>query len=308
MMAALSFILFLASSIPLLGAFAVLMCPIPLTFVAVRHGARRAALATTCASILVLLVGGGPAQAMIFLAGFGSFGLATGWMVTRNGPPGRTLIVASVAVGFVLLLSTLATSKAMGIDDSMAELKTMTFTMLDQQAKMINDPTFASMIVRYKALIITLLVCPIGIFFMGAVINLYINYVITYRVLLRMGVTVQPPGNAYHLRLPAWLTCLMAVAFVRYNNPALAANSIQASVLANFLMVSGMTAWLGGIAALARMVSPKKETSAAMFIGLSLGGFIFGGMPVLLGLFDSFSPPAPPAEAPPAEPTVNPAA
>src|SRR5688572_26215190 len=103
LMAALSFIFYIASNVPLLGAIFIFLCPVPITFVGVRHGTRRAALSCACATVLVFAVAGGFASAYIFMASFGIFGVASGWMLTRQGSTGRALGIATVAVTLALV-------------------------------------------------------------------------------------------------------------------------------------------------------------------------------------------------------------
>ena len=78
LMAALSFLLYLAASIPVLGGFFILLCPVPLTLVGLRHGSRRAVLSCLCSVLLVAVLTGGPVQGYLYLVPFGLMGVITG--------------------------------------------------------------------------------------------------------------------------------------------------------------------------------------------------------------------------------------
>ena len=298
MMAALSFLFYVASNIPVLGAIFFLLCPVPITFVGVRHGTRRAAMSTACATVLVFILAGGPGPAYLFLAGFGIFGLASGWMLTRQGPPGRALVMATFALTLALAPTTKLLEKGVGVEDSMAETQKMLFTMMDTQAQWMNDPAFTAALPHYKDLWATVFHVPLVLFLVTAFTGLYLNHLVTHRVFLRMGFTVHPPPSPYHMRMPVWGTLALALLWMRYNAIGGANRTMEASLILNGLLIGAYAAWFSGIAAVARMWSPKQEITLPRFGLLTFLGLFFGGIPILVGLFDSFQPAAPAAPEP----------
>lgn len=299
LMAALSFLLYVASTVPLLGAICVFLCPVPITIVGVRHGTRRAALSCACATVLVFALAGGFTAAYLFMASFGIFGLASGWMLTREGSPGRALGLATMAVTLVLAPTIYLAGMGMGLGDSLAEAQKMMFSMLDAQAALFNDPSFTAALPKLKDFLATLMVFPLMGFVVSSLTGLYLNHLVTHKVFERMGFAVRPPPNPYHLRMAPWAPLLLVLCWIRYGAVGGANRTMEASFFLNVALVGVYIAWFSGIAALARLWSPKQELPVSRYLLLVFVGIFFGWLPVLLGCFDAFQPPA--------ESAVNPA-
>src|SRR5579862_9141507 len=101
LMAALSFLLYIAGSlIPLISGFVMLVCPLPIVYVGVQHGGRRAAMAALCTAVLVGLTIG-PTEAYFYTLPFGVTGVVTGHLFFRDEDPSRMLLIGT---GVLLIL------------------------------------------------------------------------------------------------------------------------------------------------------------------------------------------------------------
>jgi uncharacterized protein YybS (DUF2232 family) len=122
LMAALSFLLYLASSIPVLSAFVILVCPLPIVYVGVQYGGRRAALAALCTTVLVGLVLG-PTESYLYLLPFGLTGVVTGHLLFRDEDPNRMLMMGSGILLVAMMPAAMFLEKAMGLGDAVAEMQ-----------------------------------------------------------------------------------------------------------------------------------------------------------------------------------------
>lgn len=298
LMAALSFLLYVGASIPFVGAFCVFLCPVPITFVGVYHGHRRAALACLCTTVLVSMLTGGFTQGYLYLTAFGVFGLATGWMLTYRGDMGRALMIATFALTLLLGPLTFLIGQSLGASEPIAQAETALFKFVDEQVAKLGDPHLSAAMPQLKAMCSTLLKFPLLAFLIPALVGLYVQHWVTYKLFERLGRTVPKPPNPYHLKMAPWISCAFFAIAIRYGQVGGANKTYEASILLNLMYACIYLAWFAGISAVARMIWPKEEIPLGRYAALMIPGFLFGNLPMLIGLFDSFQPPAPPpAEA-----------
>ena len=199
-MAALSLILFLGSQIPALGAIAVLLCPVPLTLVWTRHGGRRAMLSFCCATILVTMIAGLP-QAYIFILFFGLPALATGWMLSRDMPIGRALLIASMLLGLLSTPLLILVSRVVAGEMSLDQMIQGYLKALDQMAAMVPDGQLDMLVDIWKRSTVCTMIVPITPFLTASLMNLYLNHFVTVTVSKRMAFECKPLPNPYYFRL-----------------------------------------------------------------------------------------------------------
>ena len=297
MMAALSYLLFIASNLPVLGGFVALLAPVPLTLVTMRHGVRRAMLSCACATVLVLIAGGGPPQAYLFLMIFGLTGLASGWMLRRAEPQSIALMKATVLLMIPFTPMTLMAGKVVGAEESLEALTKQMFGYLQSWMGSNPDPMTLAQLELLKRMTATMLVCPISVMVVCCLGSLYLNHVVMRFVAPRLRLEVPEVPHPYHLRMPPWLPILMLALFARFNAVGGLNTRFENAVLFNLIVLGFYGIWAGGVAAAARMLSPKKPLLAGHMMGLAVLGFLFQAITVILGLFDAFQePPAPAAK------------
>jgi uncharacterized protein YybS (DUF2232 family) len=310
MMAALSFVLYLASNIPLLGAFIAWLAPVPLTYVVLRHGLRRGIMSCACTCVLLLVVGGGPASAYLFLGMFGLVGIACGWMLRRDEPQINALFKATLMLTILVTPMTYLAGRVVGAGESMDAGVQLFFKQLDQMATWFNDPSFTALFEQYKKLILTLMVAPVFALALSSFVLIYVNHLITYWLSGRLGIQVPPPPNPYHMKFPVWLPLAYILGVQRAGAVGLV-KTLEASLTWQVFITGQLCMFLAGMAAIARWMSPKKELPIPTFGGLLMFGMILGPIPLWLGIFDTLAgqPQAPEtADAPAVAPDVNPAA
>lgn len=296
-MAAMSFLLYVAAGMPLLGGFCALLCAVPITFVGLRHGARRAALSCACATVLVCMLAGGFTPAYLYLNAFGVVGVASAWMLTRKSDPGRALVVAVIGLTTVLVPLTLLIGQAIGAEAPLSQGQDAMYKFMEEGVAKFNDPQFTAMLPLLKKQMTLLLMCPLLLFAFTAFLSLYSNHWVSYYTLRRMGHELHEPPNPYHIKMAPWAACLYLIVGLRLGAIHTQAPTMQMSVLVNLHTLLMFAAWSGGIAAILRMFSPKKQLPTSRFFLAGLISMPFSGIMVLLGLFDSFQPPAPADEA-----------
>jgi len=280
LMAALSFVLYLGSSLPLLGGFFILLCPVPLTLVGLRHGVRRAVLSSVCAALLVTLVSGGPVQGYLFLVPFGFVGIITGWMLARRHAPGRALLVAATVMTLAVTPAMTFLEKAIGLEDLCAESQKMMTSVLETQYHGASTPMAQVEQQRLKETLFTMIRLPLAPFFLFSLAFLYVNHLISYKVFLRLGIEVHPPPDPRRFRLPLLVAVALPPLWIGYIKAGGPNGTLAASLLLNGFFVAGQLAWMGGVVAVARFLSPETPLSYPKTLLLAL--FLFTLVPITM--------------------------
>lgn len=314
-MAALSFLLFFSSIIPLLGAFALLLCPVPMVVMVLRHGMRRALQSLACATALVAMLGGGPVQAYAYLVSSGLVGVITGWMLTRQTTPGRAFVQGALVLSLALAPSALILERSVGADGKYADFEKMMLERF-QQNLVANATTPEQQLMVHKQMqfvrdsMATLIICPIGGFVLISFFSLFVGHFVAWRVLEKLAMPVRPPPDPRNLRAPEWAAAALMILLVLFGYVGGPARTLPASLVLNCLAFLPIVLWLAGVAAAARAFSPGYPLPAGRFVMLGVFLAFLGGIPILFALAESLmARAAPPAsgETPEAPPPAAPA-
>ncbi len=210
-LAAVAAVLALAAHyLPVAGAAAFFLCPLPLVVLVVRHGLRVAVLAAAVAAAIGTLVGGLLIGLSILVA-FAPLGLAMGWAVRRGWAGGAVwLLTWGVAVASAVASVGIA-MVGVGVDPRQVLLETIQQTRSSQEAAMglyarlgLDTPQVrqaAEQMQRMMDLLPRLL--PL-LFVLSGALSAYLNLVVGRAVLrrIRIDVPALPPASAW--RLPSW--------------------------------------------------------------------------------------------------------
>ncbi|MBI4862379.1 MAG: DUF2232 domain-containing protein [Candidatus Riflebacteria bacterium] len=257
-MAALSFLFFLGSSIPLLGVFFVLLCPVPLTLVGLRHGGRRSVLSCACAVFLVSVVIGGPVQGYLFLVPFGLVGVITGWMLTQTGSAARTILMGTLLMTLAVTPAVTFLEKAIGLQDFAEQSKQLVKSVIEAQSRQSLPPEARLELEQMVATLTTAIRFPLAPFFLFSMFLVYVNHLVSYKVFLRLGITVRAPPDPRRFRLPLWVVALYPIMWLGYARAGGPNGTLTSSLLLNGFFLAGQLTWLGGVTAAGRLLSPDR--------------------------------------------------
>jgi uncharacterized protein YybS (DUF2232 family) len=294
LMAALSYLLFLGYNVPVLGGLLALFCPIPLTLVAMRHGLRRAVMSCACASVLVLIAGGGPAQAYLFLMLFGLTGLASGWMLSRSEPSSVALFKATLLLMIPSTPMALGAGAVVGADQSLEELKKQMFAWLGSLLGANPDPAALAQLEGFKKLLSSMLVCPVWLMVSTCLGSLVLNHIVMRYLAPRLKLEVPPLPNPYHARVPVWVPLAMFALMYRFGAIGGLSLSMESSLLLNLIWICQVSIYTAGVGALARLMRPEKPFTVVQMVMLAGVGMLVPAIPFIMGLVDSFQDPVPP--------------
>lgn len=198
---------FAARYLPLLGLVASFLCPIPLTVLVIRHGARVALLAGLVATALGSIISG-PVTGLLIALGFAPTGVAIG-VGLRRQMPAATIVLLTGAVALLSLIVGGATASAgIGVDPrvTMREVIELNKRSLDdvvqRYARLGIDTARIETTVQmmrdfldYSVRLIPLLLV------VGSLTNAYLNYEIARAVLRRIGIRAPalPPVSMWGL-------------------------------------------------------------------------------------------------------------
>lgn len=101
--------------VPLLGAFATLIWPVPIILLGVRHGYKWSILSLVTAGVLIAILVH-PLQAVLIAVGFGLVGIVMGYTIRLNYKPVKVLICGSAAFLISQIAVFLITMAVMGIN------------------------------------------------------------------------------------------------------------------------------------------------------------------------------------------------
>lgn len=294
-MAALSFLLFFAGIIPVIGAFGMLLCPLPLVVMVLRHGTRRALQSLACATALVAMLGGGPVQAYGYLVSSGLAGVLTGWMLTRQTTPTRALVHAVLVLTIALAPAAVILERSMGAEGTYGEFEKKLFDHFQTQL-VANAHTPEQQLIAHKQIgfmkdmMATFVIFPVGAYVLMSLLSLYMNHFVAWRVLPMLAMPVRPPPDPRNLRAPEWTAALLMVLLVAFGRFPM--RTVPSSIAVNCLSLMMMMLWFAGVAAAARMFSPGVLLTPGRFVMVGVFCAFLGGFPILFALAESFMVPA----------------
>jgi hypothetical protein len=259
----------------------------PLLAAGLGFGAGAAAGAAAVAAALLVLVGG-LAAAMAFLALFGAPAallLAAGLRGGGGGGGGFAPALPLALLGLwpvaVLLLAAALLGGGEGLQ---AAMRGALETTLGRAGFAVPEPALGQL-VRVKA-------AAIG--FLSALALLF-NGLAARRVLLRWGVAVSAPPDPAAVRLPGWYPVLPALAAGLFLAAPPGADAVPVSALL-LLLVPLLLMGVAGVHARAKGLSARVPMLALFYLLLAMFLQVMGPALVGLGLYDQFRrrPAAPP--------------
>lgn len=214
-MAALSVLLYLASTVPILNVLAYLVAAVPLTYVGIEHGGLWAALTAAASAFLVALLAG-PVHALFFAALFGFLGILTGGLIHRGLRPVNLLLLGSFLLFLCDASSYYGVEKVLGLEDSLRLAQKEVVAVLDLVSEGVNGTldrlrgrtsgtsqflTFQS----FRRSLDRALVLPLGILLVFSFLSFYLNYMVCSLLMYRVDVYMEwlPDFRAWQVH-PAW--------------------------------------------------------------------------------------------------------
>ncbi len=199
-----------ANYVPLFGAAAVFLCPLPLAVLVVRQGLKVAFLAAAVAAVIGAMVGG-VLTGFSIAVGFAPSGLAMGIGIRRGLPAGSIwLLTAGAAVASVVASAGLA-MLGVGMDPRQMLAEITRQSHESQQAVIqvyerlgINTAAVRQVAAQVQQMMDLLPRLLPFLFVAAGAISAYLNLVLGRPVLRRIGMRVPalPPMSAW--RVPSW--------------------------------------------------------------------------------------------------------
>jgi len=207
---------FAANYVPLLGAAAFLLCPLPLAVLAVRQGLKVAVLAAVVATVIGAMIGG-ILTGFSIAAGFAPTGIAMGIGI-RRGLPAATiwLLTAGVAVASVTASAGLAVL-GIGLDPRQVLAEVVRQSHESQQTVIriyewlgINPEAVRQVTAQVQQMMDLLPRLLPFLFVSAGAGSAYLNLVVGRAVLRRVGVSIPalPPLSTW--RVPSWFLWVLA--------------------------------------------------------------------------------------------------
>ncbi len=199
-----------AQYLPVAGAAAFFLCPLPLVVLVVRHGLRVAVLSAAVAAAIGSMAGGILIGLSIVVA-FAPLGLAMGWGVRQGWSGGPVwLLTWGVAVASALASAGLA-MLGVGVDPRQVLQQMIQQTRTGQEvaagvyARLGVDPAVVRQATDQIQQMMNLLprLLPL-LFVVGGAVSAYLNLVVGRAVLRRIRIEVPALAPASSWRLPSW--------------------------------------------------------------------------------------------------------
>lgn len=204
--------------VPVIGGFALVLCPVPISLLGMRHGFKWSIMTTGVAGILIAILLG-PLEALAVVVGFGLVGIALGHAFRAGFSPAKALLWGS---GAMLLSTPLINGLSIlitGIDLWDTQLKVMdaglgqAIDFYKNWGMSAEDLARSSAMLEYtKTAMHTLFPAGLAI---SAVFLTYINFLVSRIVLKRLGYSIpnfppfkewtMPQGVLYAFSLAAGL-------------------------------------------------------------------------------------------------------
>lgn len=207
---------FISAYLPVLGPFVNLIWPVPMILLGVRHGYKWSLLATVAAGLLIALLMH-PLHALSVVVGFGLIGIVLGHAFRSDFAPGKTMIWGTAA-------SLLSKAAIIGLGIVVTGINpldmgnTMTKTVeqaIDLYRGMGMSEEQLAQVKESMQTVMKLvpLVLPTG-FFMAAIVDTYLNFLVAKAVLRKLGHTVQEFPPFKHWTMPLAVVYAFAFALV----------------------------------------------------------------------------------------------
>lgn len=206
LLAAINIILsIMAIYMPILGTFAILIWPVPIVILGVRHGLKTSILSTVVAGIFVAMISG-PFQAVTIVVSFGLVGIAMGWAIRKDWSAFKVLgvgsaasLVSKVALVFISML-------IMGINPLIEEIvilkESLEMAGSFYQKMGIDPQTVETTIENFtRGLDLLPLIIP-AIFIIASALDAFLTYIVTKAVLKRMGQQLKDITPFWQWRFP----------------------------------------------------------------------------------------------------------
>jgi len=194
----------ISAYLPLIGPFVNLIWPVPIILLGVRHGYKWSIMATVTAGLLIAMLMH-PLHAVAVVVGFGLIGIVLGHAFRSHYSPAKAMMAGSAAS----LISKMAVlgigALVMGINP--LNMQTEALTQAVNQAVDIyrsmgmKEEDLAQITTNMGAMFDLLkMILPAG-FVMAAVVDTYLNFVVSKAVLKKLGHTVEPfpPFKDWHM-------------------------------------------------------------------------------------------------------------
>jgi uncharacterized protein YybS (DUF2232 family) len=288
LMAALSFLLYIAGYTPLLSAFVLLASPLPITWVGVRYGGRQAALSALCAAVVVGLVLG-PPDAYLYLVPFGLLGTLTGYLYYRDEDSVRMLWIGTSLLFVTTTPAALLLEKAMGLDDPVSELKKLFEPLLTTPIGWIPglDPAVLKQSTAFvSAQISTMVRAPLAFFLVLSFALFYCNHLASFLLFWRFKMPVCPPPDIRRFRTPRFILAAIPAFLAAYVLSGGGNGQIANAVYLNLVLAGAFFSYLGGLACMTVSLDRSSLKPLAR-VGVSfLSLIVFWPLLILLGFVD----------------------
>ncbi len=279
--------------IPVLGVIVNIIWPVPFLLLGVRHGFKASLLCLISAgAVITILIS--PIQALSVVVGFGFIGIALGYALYNQWSPFKAMAIGTVASFLSKMAVLLIGFYVMGFNPITTQLDAMN-SAVDEVMNIYRGwgMTEAALVEMRAAFVQTLslikYVMPAG-FFLTAVLDTFINYVVAKKILSRLGTYVPaiPPFSEWSISpTVAWvyMGSLLAVSFL-HQQP----EQILYHIAVNLQLLSMMALLIQGLATISFFF---KQKNWPKFLKTIIGFLTFTNNFVLqvvvaIGAFDSF--------------------
>jgi uncharacterized protein YybS (DUF2232 family) len=285
--------------IPLIGALAVMVAPLPLAVLVLRRGVRIAAIAGGASALVAMMIAG-PLVGAGVLISVAPLGIVLGVGARRDWPPSRIIGVAAIVTGISVLINLSIVfgggrlslpAIAAGLARQMQEGLSMGAGLYERLG--VPKAQVETMLAPMRLAIEQMAVLLPGIILTGAVFGAWLNFEVARRVLARFGyqLAALPPMRRWRLPdLFAWLPVLGLLAAVI---GAGTANALLATLGASVLQL-GMFAFLfQGLIVLWVLLGNIDFTPREQTIGVIVAVFLSTALPfinlalLILGILDT---------------------
>lgn len=240
--------------VPVLGAFANFLWPLPIIICGCRHGLKWSVM-TLFVAVAIIAMLMSPINAFFLGAIFGLMGLIMGECLRRHLPPMRLMFYGSMGALVALVLNVVLSFAVLGIDPLQMMFESF-HQSLNGVAEFLrssgrSEGEIAEAIKQYKEMLRMMRVIMPGAFVLSAPAIALINYTVAKKVLSKLGETFVPFPKVLELSVPGWLIypfALSLFAVTYFYNKAPNSWMYQAAVnvqtVTSFLFVcQGLILW-----------------------------------------------------------------
>lgn len=277
--------------VPVLGAFVALVWPLPIVILIVRHGMRWGVLALAVSAMLIAILA--QPQALLIVASFGLVGLALGHNIRTGYGALKTLLLTMAAsiVSKVALFG--LTALVFQINPAAMQLDVMrdafAASMEFYRSLGLPEQEIAAMEDNLKRGLETIGIVFPALFVIAGMMDAYINFAVSRKVLKRLGVADMPELTPFRRwRLPWSVVYIYAFSWVGlyWGSSREIAALTQVSMNANMLAaVLGFVQGLCVLSCAAARYQLSKLVRGIILLIILTNGFLLETIG-LIGLFD----------------------